>query len=156
MMVSESICVQGYKGDPERKIGIIGRADIPRGSLQRRIEEEFGSVELFQEGASDQVQVVAIMNAFNADEVHRVMEMAQQHEWVSSGGQAGRHVLYLTGQARENGLTAAKKHGMSVACVGHAAAEEWGIRYMARQFRAAFPGLSVEEVYEEEDSSSKK
>ncbi|KAF2643157.1 hypothetical protein P280DRAFT_393615 [Massarina eburnea CBS 473.64] len=148
--VGESVCVQGYKGDPERKIGIVGRADVPRGVLQHRIEQEFGGLEYLQEGASDQIQVVAIMNAFNADEVFRVLETAQQRGWADRGKLPGRHILYMTGQPRDNGLRAAGEHGMSVACVGHAAAEEWGIRYLAKRLRAAFPDLSIKEVYDEE------
>lgn len=94
------------------------------------------------------------MNAFNADEVYRVLEMARQRGWIQPEGQCGRHVLYLTGQPRESGLAAANEHGMTAICVGHRAAEEWGIRYMASRFKEAFPGMRVEEVFEE--TSAKK
>ncbi|KAF1958967.1 hypothetical protein CC80DRAFT_533913 [Byssothecium circinans] len=148
MKSEESICVQGYKGDPERKIGIIGKVNVLCELLQRRIKIEFGGVEYFQPGSSDQIQVVAIMNAFNADEVYRVLEMAQQKGWITSGEKAGRHVMYLTGQPRDSGLRTAEEHGVAVACVGHVAAEEWGIRYLAGRLQAAFPGLAVKEVTE--------
>lgn len=148
--VGDSICVQGYKGDPERKIGIIGRLQMPKGLLLRRIEEEFGSTEIVHEGLSENIHVVAIMNAFHADEVDRVLDTAQQREWTQQGEHRGSHVFYLTGQPRESGLAAAKDCGMSVVCVGHRMAEEWGIRYLATRLRASFPGLRVNEVYEEE------
>lgn len=65
-------------------------------------------------------------------------------------------MLYLTGQPREAGMAVAKEHGLQVVCVGHRAAEEWGIRYLARRLRADFPGVDVEEVYEEEEPRVKK
>jgi putative NIF3 family GTP cyclohydrolase 1 type 2 len=151
--VNASLCVQGYKGkggwDPDRRIGIIGQVSQHRDLLVRRIEQEFGPVELAREGLSDEIHVVAIMNAFNQEQVHRVTEMAQQAGWIPPDDD-GRHMLYLTGQPRVAGLEAAQALGISVACVGHRQAEDWGIRYMAVQLRTAFPGVSVEEVYEEE------
>jgi putative NIF3 family GTP cyclohydrolase 1 type 2 len=150
MNVEESVCIQGYKGDPERKIGIVGQVSMPRGVLESRIKQEFGAVEAVFEGAAEDIQVVAIMNAFNAGEVQRVLEMAQERGWIQAGELAGRHVLYLTGQPRESGVFAARESGMSVVCVGHRSAEEWGIRFMAATLRVAFPGVSVKEVYEEE------
>ncbi|KZM19908.1 uncharacterized protein EKO05_0004118 [Ascochyta rabiei] len=145
-------CVQGYKGDPARKIGIAGSVSIPRQSLLQRIQSEFGQMELIHEGQSDDIRVVAIMNAFNEEEVMRVLDMAQEHAWVpdASSEARGRHVLYLTGQPRESGMLAATALGLTVACVGHKTTEEWGIRFMAAALRTAFPNVIVEEVYEEE------
>jgi len=150
MNVSESICVQGYKGDAERKIGVIGQVSMSRGLLASRIKQEFGTVEAVYEGMSEDIGVVAIMNAFNAGEVQRVLGLAQERGWLRAGEHVGGQMLYLTGQPRESGLFAANESGMSVVCVGHRSAEEWGIRYMASRLRTAFPDVSVKEVYEEE------
>ncbi|KAF2681359.1 hypothetical protein K458DRAFT_83888 [Lentithecium fluviatile CBS 122367] len=148
--VGESICVQGYKGDPERKIGIVGQVSVPRSILERRVKQEFGVMDAYK-GTCEDIRVVAIMNAFNAGEVRRVLEMAQERGWMQAGEPAGRNVLYLTGQPRESGLFAAKECGMSVVCVGHRFAEEWGVRYMADRLRTVFPSLSIKEVNEEEE-----
>ncbi|KAF1842370.1 uncharacterized protein K460DRAFT_370337 [Cucurbitaria berberidis CBS 394.84] len=149
MNVGESLCVQGYKGDPERKIGIVGQVAQHRDLLVGRIQQEFGSTELVQAGLSDEIRVVAIMNAFHEDEVHRVLEMAQRRGWLGLDT-PGKHMLYLTGQPRVGGMQAATALGMTVACVGHRQAEDWGIRFLAAGMRTAFPGVHVQEVYEEE------
>jgi putative NIF3 family GTP cyclohydrolase 1 type 2 len=92
------------------------------------------------------------MNAFTPAEVERVLDLAAQKGWIEAKEQGGgRHVLYLTGQPRESGMAVAKQYGLQVACVGHRAAEDWGIRYMARRLREHFPGVDVKEVYEEEE-----
>ena len=39
---------------------------------------------------------------------------------------------------------------MAVVCVGHRICEEWGIRHMARLLREEWPGLTVDEVLEDE------
>ena len=148
--VDQAVCVQGYKGDVERKIGVVGQVSLRRDALEKRITQEFGAVEAIYEGISDGIRVVAIMNAFNLSEVRRVLNMAQERGWIPEGEDSGRQVLYLTGQAREGGLIAAKECGMSVVCVGHRSAEEWGIRYMSAALRTAFPGVRVKELYEEE------
>jgi putative NIF3 family GTP cyclohydrolase 1 type 2 len=150
MTIGESICVQGYKGDAERKVGVVGRVSMPRGHLESRIKQEFGAAEAVYEGMSDDIRVVAIMNAFNAGEVQRVLEIALERGWIQPGEHAGSQMLYLTGQPRESGVSAANECGMSVVCVGHRSAEEWGIRYMAASLRTVFPDVSVKEVYEEE------
>ncbi|RMZ72164.1 ngg1p interacting factor 3 nif3 [Pyrenophora seminiperda CCB06] len=149
MNIADCLCVQGYKGDPERRIGIVGQASLSLKALSTRIQEEFGVLELAHAGQSDEINVIAIMNAFNEEEVHRVLDMAQTRGLIETG-QDGRHMLYLTGQARVSGLEAAKALGISVACVGHRQAEDWGIRYMAEELRKAFPDIRVEEVYEED------
>ncbi|KAF2876986.1 hypothetical protein BDV95DRAFT_601400 [Massariosphaeria phaeospora] len=150
MSVVKSLCVQGYKADAERKIGILGQVAMLRDLLLRRIKQEFGTIEHVQEGQSDEIRVIAIMNAFNAEEVDRVLDMARARTWIPSEPLYGRHVLYLTGQPRESGMLAAEEHGMTVVCVGHRIAEEWGIRRMATMLRLAFPTLQVREIYEEE------
>jgi putative NIF3 family GTP cyclohydrolase 1 type 2 len=152
MSARESLCVQGYKGDPERKIGIIGQVAASQKALLEQIQSEFGEIEMVQAGLSDEIRVVAIMNAFNDEEVHRVLGMVQEQGWVpdEDSEAQGRHVLYLTGQPRASGLQAAAALGLTVACVGHKTAEEWGIRFLAAGLRMAFPSMHVEEVHEDE------
>jgi putative NIF3 family GTP cyclohydrolase 1 type 2 len=157
MNVEDSICVQGYKGDPERRIGIVGQVSMVRDMLLHRIRDEFGEAELACDGLSDEIRAVAIMNAFNEEEVHRVLEIALQHGWAAAEDEApGKCVLYLTGQVRVGGLEAAKALGMTVVCVGHRPAEDWGVRYLAAQLRSTFPGVHVEDVYEEEIPRTKE
>ncbi|KAJ4286230.1 hypothetical protein N0V90_013264 [Kalmusia sp. IMI 367209] len=152
-----SECVQGYKGDPERKIGIVGKISMTTSSIEKLLHEQFGPFEArFVGSEEDHTRVVAIMNAFNADEVHRVLELAEQRGWISSVEEGGRHVLYLTGQPRDSGMAAAKERGLQVVCVGHRAAEDWGIRYLSQRLRQTFPGVDVKEVYEEEISMKQK
>jgi putative NIF3 family GTP cyclohydrolase 1 type 2 len=155
--VDDSVCIQGYKGDPERKIGLVGHVSMVRDLLVNRIREEFGEADLAFDGPSDEIRAVAIMNAFNEDEVQRVLEIALQHGWAAADDEApGKHIIYLTGQPRVAGLEAAKALGMTVACVGHRPAEDWGIRFIATQLRTTFPAANVKEVYEEEESRVKE
>ncbi|KAF1974311.1 hypothetical protein BU23DRAFT_589071 [Bimuria novae-zelandiae CBS 107.79] len=140
-----SACVQGYKGDAKRKIGIVGRATMTTGAVEKILREQFGAFEARLVGSEEErVKVIAIMNAFNADEI----APAEQ------GG--GRHALYLTGQPHEAGMAVAKEHGLQVVCVRHHAAEDWGVRHLARHIRDGFPGVDVKEVYEEEEPRVKK
>jgi hypothetical protein len=53
-------------------------------------------------------------------------------------------------------MEAAKALGMTVACVGHRPAEDWGIRYLAARLRTSFPNVSIEEVYEAEEPRIKE
>ncbi|KAF2022147.1 hypothetical protein BU24DRAFT_38793 [Aaosphaeria arxii CBS 175.79] len=149
--VAESVCVQGYKGDADRTIGIVGSVSAILGLLLRSIEREFGAIEHAQEGLSEEIHVIAIMNAFHADEVQRVNEIAQEQQWVPTAQQSGKHVLYLTGQPRDSGLDEAKKLGMTVVCVGHRVAEQWGIEYLGKRIREKFPFVTVKEIYEDVD-----
>jgi putative NIF3 family GTP cyclohydrolase 1 type 2 len=150
--VYDSVCIQGYKGDPDRKIGLVGPILMARDLLVHHIREEFGEAELASDGPSDEIRAVAILNAFSEDEVKRVLEVAMQHGWAVADDEApGKHILYLTGQPRMNGMEAAKALGMTVICVGHRPAEDWGIRYIANQLRAKFPAAIVHEIYEEEE-----
>ena len=149
MKTADCLCVQGYKGDPQRRIGIVGQVPTPLDALLNRIQDEFGVSELAHEGSSNEISIVAIMNAFNEDQVHHVLAMSQERGWTAEG-EDGRHILYLTGQPRVSGLEAAKASGMSVVCVGHREAEDWGIRFLGEKLRMEFPGAQVKEIYEEE------
>ncbi|KAF2747623.1 hypothetical protein M011DRAFT_467686 [Sporormia fimetaria CBS 119925] len=144
------LCIQGHKGDPDRKIVLVASVSLLLGPLLQAIETEFGSIDHAQEGLSEEIHVLATMNAFSADEVERVLDEAENQHWVPDAVSAGRHVLYLTGQPRKSGLQAAKERGMTVVCVGHRVAEQWGITYLAAKLREAFPAIHVREIYEDE------
>ncbi|OAL56810.1 hypothetical protein IQ07DRAFT_594278 [Pyrenochaeta sp. DS3sAY3a] len=145
--VGDSICVQGYKGDPERRIGLIGQVSMRRDVLRRRIQTEFADVEFVHDGLAEEIRVVAVMNAFNEVEVLRVLEAAQRQGWIpQEQNEPGKHIVYLTGQPRVDGFEAAKALGMTVVCVGHRQAEDWGIRFLAASVRKEFPGIHVEEM----------
>ena len=185
--------MQGYKGDPERKIGIVGRLLEEEGegaaAVFARIRREFGEEgELFLPsdrasqsprsppaagagadaaagaekggvltqpvgGAGDsQVRVLAVMNAFHAEEIQRVISLSVEAGWISPSSQ-GREILYLTGAPRPYGLEAAAANGMPAVCVGHLACEKWGLRWLAEQVRKEYSGLDVLEIYEEEEVS---
>lgn len=161
LCVADSVCLQGYKNDATRRIGIVGvvPAGTTLGGIVRAVAREFelrggdGGVE----GAVDEqeVRVVAIMNAFAPAEVDRVMEAAVAKGWVEYLWDA-RKVLFLTGQAREAGMAAVEARGMKVMCVGHAEAEEWGMRYLAERVREEFPEVVVQLRVEEEEDPDEK
>jgi len=63
------------------------------------------------------------------------------------------NILMLTGAPRAPGIAHAQTHygdKIVVVCVGHAACEEWSIRFLAEECRRQWPGLVVNEVFEEE------
>lgn len=164
MDVPQCVRVQGYKGDLERRIGIVGRVpEITRDALVNKIRADFGGVgDLYSPDPQPEesvMGVIAIMNAFGRAEVERVVEITRAQDWITSGKmeeECGRGLLYLTGAPRQPGLEAAQSAGVNVVCVGHQACEEWGIRYLGSMLRARFRGLQVEEVFEEEVAVRKK
>jgi len=150
--VAQSACLQGYKGDPERRIGLVGPVDSSAHDLAQRIKSQFSSVEATFGIDQDQIQpirVVAIMNAFHPEEVDRVLATAHEHGWIDELSN-GSEILYLTGAVREPGLIASQEKGLKVVCVGHQSCEEWGIAYMANCVRSKWPLLDVVEIYEDE------
>lgn len=156
--VADSVCLQGYKGDPERRIGLVGGVDSSLEDLIGTISHEFRcSPEVHgvsdDEIVSQRITAVAIMNAFHPDEVNRVMEAAHKKGWLPYGPTDGSTVLYLTGQPREAGLAATREKGMKVICVGHRECEQWGISYLASRVRSEFPMIEVEEIHEEEEKT---
>lgn len=161
MDLSHSTTIQGYKGDSERSIGIIGPVKaISRMDLREHIKAEFGSLEGtfgFDEDAACskelKVDVIAIMNAFHPAEVERVAAQALELGLISSATDC-RRVLYLTGAVRELGRGAALAKGMAVVCVGHRTCEEWGIRHLARALREDWPSIRVDEILEDENASA--
>lgn len=160
-------CVQGYKGDPERKIGLVGKLNtpVPLSTITRLIQCQFdGAGELHYSRGEDSdelppypqsaIDVIAIMNAFHGEEVERVVSVARDLPSTSSDD-IGPRVLYLTGASREHGLASAKEANMPVFCVGHRACEEWGIKHLAQMTRERWPALDVVEVLEEEKKPEK-
>jgi len=68
------------------------------------------------------------------------------------------HILFLTGAARGPGLQYIKQHyadRATVVCVGHAACEEWGVRFLAAECARRWPGIGVRVVFEDEGGSGK-
>lgn len=169
MVVDRAGVIQGYKGDPDRTIGIVGPLDAARtrATLKAQLEAEFGSFEgafgfenndaeesnnngIATNEDEDVIRCVAIMNAFHPEEVDQVAALAVGMELAPSMEDC-RGVLYLTGAVREPGLAAARQKGMAVVCVGHRTCEEWGIRHLAHVFRERWPGLQVRAVLEAEE-----
>jgi putative NIF3 family GTP cyclohydrolase 1 type 2 len=157
--LEDAICIQGYKGNPDRKIGLVARLKQPMklGALSSAIKGEFaGAGELFWSGKNHgseldtAIDMIAIMNAFNADEIQRVPSAVWEKAWISEG--TTPKLLYLTGAAREQGLKAAADAGIPAFCVGHQACEEWGIRFLAEQTRSRWPELEVLKVLEDDGS----
>ncbi|USW54813.1 Putative GTP cyclohydrolase 1 type 2/Nif3 [Septoria linicola] len=163
--LDSAACIQGYKDNPDRKIGLVARLNesMPVTSIAQKVLAEFNGVgELHQPHLADQtasgdmlpgskISVVAIMNAFHEDEVRRVLNTAREKQWIDPASD-GSSILYLTGAARDYGLAAIKEVNMPAFCVGHRACEEWGIMYLAEQLRAQWPSLEVIEVLEEEEA----
>ncbi|WP_102127556.1 Nif3-like dinuclear metal center hexameric protein [Deinococcus planocerae] len=52
--------------------------------------------------------------------------------------------VYLTGQLRPSAQEAARALGLGVVALGHRRTELWGLRQLARELEAAFPGLRTE------------
>ncbi|KAK5071513.1 hypothetical protein LTR64_004708 [Lithohypha guttulata] len=174
VQVEDAVCIQGYKEDPERKIGLVAKFEqaVSLDSIVQMIQREFAGVgEVFRNDASNDkeddnavrddvshehpIKVLAVMNAFHAEEVDRVLEATRAANWTH-GEVTGKQILYLTGAAREHGLEATKQANMPVVCVGHRACEEWGIRYLAEETRKRWPDIEVIEVLEEEEPRPKR
>jgi putative NIF3 family GTP cyclohydrolase 1 type 2 len=158
IQVERSVCLQGYKGDPDRRIGIVGPlfTNQTLSSMQNATEAEVGAAEAFETTSESlqPVQAVAIMNAFGTDEVARALTAAQGGGLLAGGNASG--LLYITGQPRELGLQAATKLGMPVVCVGHRPCEEWGIRYLANLLQQSWAELAVHIVMEDETPPTAK
>ncbi|PPJ59504.1 hypothetical protein CBER1_10008 [Cercospora berteroae] len=130
-------------------------------ALSQELKNEFyGAGELYHAETSDAsaletgiaapVRIVAIMNAFHAEEIQHVLEAARAKDWIGPEAD-GSSILYLTGAAHDYGLAAIKEVNMPAFCVGHRACEEWGIRYLTEQLRNKWPALDIVEVLEEEE-----
>ncbi|KAI0159721.1 hypothetical protein GGR57DRAFT_458453 [Xylariaceae sp. FL1272] len=166
MDITQSGVLQGYKGDAERTIGIVGPVSRrKRKDMADMIKTQFLSMEgcfgiyehdNTENGDDTEITTLAIMNAFHPEEVERVIELRTELGLASPEEDQGKGVLYLTGAVREAGLRAALEKGMAVVCVGHRTCEEWGIRYLDVLLRQSWPSLGVDVVLEDEEAPSVK
>lgn len=156
--LDRSRVIRGYKGVPERAIGVVGPvSEASRKEFLELVKPEFPSIEgafgFENNERSDVHQVVkavAIMNAFHPEEVQRVLALASDLGLIPSAEECDG-IVYLTGAEREQGLQAAVQKHMAVVCVGHRACEEWGIKYLADILRREWPSIHVDVILEAED-----
>lgn len=73
---------------------------------------------------------LALMNAMNPGLIEHVAQKGVR--------------VYVTGQLRPSASAAAHAHGLGVMALGHRRTEVWGLRRLAQELRAAFPGLETE------------
>lgn len=114
-----------------KPIGMRGRAaqSLSWRAWEARLRAEFGVVEASLPHGIAQVRTVAVMNAMRAP----LMEAAA----------AAGIDCYVTGQMRVPGRAPAARLGVGVIALGHARIEQWGLRCLARELAAAFPGLDT-------------
>lgn len=136
--------VQGYKGDPIRRIGIVGKVTpTPIKELEARLRQEFGDLQIISQGDQANIEVICLMNAFGKDEVQRVYEMALDAGFIEAG-EYGK-LLYVTGEPKAEGT----KHlleecvGMRAICVGHRQSEEWGLKWLAQYMKQTWCDTNV-------------
>lgn len=143
-------CIQGHKNDPERRIGLVGLLEpsITMSSYAQTLSEAFEGHEashLPQEHIDEApVKALASLNAFTPEIIERILNITKELEVKPE------EVLCLTGTPREAGMQAASQAGMSVLAVGHKRCEMWGLKYLERQARKAFPDLDIR-LHEEEE-----
>jgi putative NIF3 family GTP cyclohydrolase 1 type 2 len=152
MCADASLCVKGHWENVDRKIGMVGQVFATKQELLDQIRAQFGEPETVHHGLSDEIRVVATMNVFTKEEVHRVLAMAQKMGLVPDNKPEAymRHMLFLTCQSYFSGTKLAASLGCTVVRVRHKKTEEWGIRYLAARLREAYPKVKVREIYEEE------
>jgi putative NIF3 family GTP cyclohydrolase 1 type 2 len=135
------ICIQGYKDDPERRIGLIGTIKASHTSsiadYAACLSEAFQGHEFLhldspsssdKAAGSTQIKAVASLNAFTPEIIDRIQDSLATLD--SDGGNnkiQPSEVLCLTGAARELGINAAKELGFSVIAVGHKRCEFEGL-----------------------------
>lgn len=144
--------ISGYKSDPTRKLGYAGPLTSPldMAGITAIVHNEFGHDvgKVYSEQPLDhKFSHLALMNAFSQATVDQVLACTPD----------GRALLYVTGEARQEGLDAAAAAGMSVLTLGHREVEEWGLRYLAHALKCEFgDSLNVVTVMEDEPSMSKQ
>ena len=153
------MCIQGYKNDPERRIGLVGKLSSPMQAsiyahMLSHAFDGHDAVELpsspGEEGPEQQILALASLNAFTPEVIDRVV--LSNHEM----GIKPQNTICLTGAIREAGMEEARKLGMSVVAVGHVRCEMWGLRYLERMARQRFPGLEIVLVDEPEEIPEKR
>ena len=139
-------CMKGYKGDPERRIGLLGELKVVT-SLAKfllEVDHDFEGIETLAlgEDLTQPIRAIASLNAFDADIIERVRAGLE--------GIPCEQILCITGAAREAGMLAAKECGLQVICVGHRRSEIWGIRHLARKMQEDL-GIDDVKIVDEPD-----
>lgn len=159
--------IEGYKGDPERKIGLVARlpGDLALEVWIRKIHEEFEGLEsvvpetLVDQEAHPIPRFIACMNAFEPDTIDRALDAVRSLEISIQEPATPSEIIYLTGQPRPLGTTHVQQLGMPCIFTGHRRAEAWAVRYLAGMVQQGF-GIEVvvvdEEAEEEEMQRRKK
>lgn len=158
--------IVGYKGDPERKIGLVARLagkGVSLGDWIDRIHEEFHGLESVTRPTSEEQDTypapryIACMNAFEPAVIDRALAAAQS---LSPDQRIDpQQIIYLTGQPRPLGTTYAAERRIPCLFTGHRRAEVWAVNYLAGMLSEGFDGvevLVVDEEWEEEDMQRRK
>ena len=98
--------------------------------LHTALNAELGGEDAVWPPAGGDSLRLALMNAMNPALIHHVADLGVR--------------VYLTGQLRPSATAAARARGLGVVALGHRRSELWGLRQLARELRAAFPGLETE------------
>jgi putative NIF3 family GTP cyclohydrolase 1 type 2 len=98
--------------------------------LLAALHAEFGGHEAVLPPHEPEVQRVALMNAMRPELLEAVSKLGVN--------------VYLTGQMRPGALPTARQLGLGVVALGHHRTELWGLRQLAREVSAEFPGLNVQ------------
>ena len=154
------VCLAGYKNNPDRRIGLLGRMRVPAlaETYAERISQAFGghdAILLPESGTEDEateaqsahdtlVDVLVSLNAFTPEVLTRVVSE------VETLGSSASRTIAVTGAIREPGMEEARRLGLSVVAVGHKRCEDWGIRYLIERAKARYPSMQVQWVDEEE------
>lgn len=159
--------IVGYKGDPERKIGLVARLPgqglVSLGAWIDRIHDEFHGLEAVrpptpvEQDTYPTPRYIACMNAFEPGVIDRALAAAQSlspHQPIDP-----QQIIYLTGQARPLGTMYATERRIPCLFTGHRRAEVWAVNYLAGILRQEFEGvevLVVDEESEEEEMQRRK
>ena len=95
--------------------------------LLAALHAEFDGHEALLPLREPELQRVALMNAMRPELLEAVADLGVN--------------VYLTGQMRPAALPTARALGLGVIALGHRRSELWGLRQLALELRAAFPGL---------------
>lgn len=98
-------------------------------ALRAALHRELGGEDTSFPPADPRAPRVALMNALRPGLVEQAADLGV--------------TVYLTGQLRPSAVAAARARGVGVIALGHRRTEEWGLRQLARELGAAFPGLEV-------------
>ena len=80
--------------------------------------------------------------------VSRLAFMSAMRPELLSAVAGGGVQIYVTGQMRPGALPRARELGLGVVALGHRRTELWGLRQLARDLQAEFPGLECQ-IYSE-------